>query len=128
MLEGLDQAVDLAGHLTLPYRSPAKPSGPGIFSFTAAALPAHRPGGRNRPLYLPDGIGKGRPGSVRLQFTDPETGEVKISDEFEVSAIEQNRTYSMTIYSGRGGSGPRKGGVQRYSRTFRRDIYLPGQD
>ena len=37
---------------------------------------------------------------VRLQFTDPETGEVKISDEFEVSAIEQNRTYSMTIYSG----------------------------
>ena len=52
-----------------------------------------------RYIYRMESVKEGQD-PVRLQFTDPETGEVKISDEFEVSAIEQNRTYSMTIYSG----------------------------
>ena len=36
---------------------------------------------------------------IRLQFKD-DHGNTIVSDEFDVSAIEQNRTYSMTIYSG----------------------------
>lgn len=39
MLEGPGQAVDLAGHLTFTYGA-GETAGPGIFSFTATALPA----------------------------------------------------------------------------------------
>ena len=49
MLEGPGQAVDLAGHLTLPM-APAKPPGPGIFSFTATALPAPPPRWTESPV------------------------------------------------------------------------------
>lgn len=38
--------------------------------------------------------------AVRLQFTDPDTDEVKISDDFVVTADQLNRTYEMSIYSG----------------------------
>ena len=49
MLEGPGQAVDLAGHLTFTY-APAKPPGPGIFSFTATALPAPPPRWTESPV------------------------------------------------------------------------------
>ncbi len=100
MLEGPGQAVDLAGHLTFTYGAGETVRAWDIQLYSGGATSTTDPvDGIARYIYRMESVKEGQD-PVRLQFTDPETGEVKISDEFEVSAIEQNRTYSMTIYSG----------------------------
>ena len=100
MLEGPGQAVDLAGHLTFTYGAGETVRAWDIQLYSGGATSTTDPvDGIARYIYRMESVKEGQD-PVRLQFTDPETGEVKISDEFEVSAIEQNRIYSMTIYSG----------------------------
>ena len=100
MLEGPGQAVDLAGHLTFTYGAGETARAWDIQLYSDGATSTTDPvDGIARYIYRMESVKDGQD-PVRLQFTDPETGEVKISDEFDVSAIEQNRTYSMTIYSG----------------------------
>ena len=100
MLEGPGQAVDLAGHLTFTYGAGETARAWDIQLYSDGATSTTDPvDGIARYIYRMESVKEGQD-PVRLQFTDPETGEVKISDEFDVSAIEQNRTYSMTIYSG----------------------------
>ncbi|MFQ7453420.1 MAG: hypothetical protein ACLRNQ_20775 [Flavonifractor plautii] len=128
MLEGPGQAVDLAGHLTFTYGAKRNRPGLGYSALQRRRYQHHRPGGRNRPLYLPDGIGKGRPGSRSAPvYGSRDRGS---QDQRRIRSLchraEQDLLHDHLLR--RGGSGPRKGGVQRYSRTFRRDIYLPGQD
>ena len=99
MLEGPGQAVDLAGHLTFTYGAGETARAWDIQLYSDGATSTTDPvDGIARYIYRMESVKEGQD-PVRLQFTDPETGEVKISDEFDVSAIEQNRTYSMTIYS-----------------------------
>ena len=100
MLEGPGQAVDLAGHLTFTYGAGETVRAWDIQLYSDGATSTTDPvDGIARYIYRMESVKEGQD-PVRLQFTDPETGEVKISDEFDISAIEQNRTYSMTIYSG----------------------------
>ncbi len=104
LLGGTERAADLSEQLTLTYDDGADTTRTWKLELYGTEEHSTDVEGVQTARYiyrlLPGVDGDGQEHPIRLQITDPDTGETVISDRFTPSVEEQYTEYDMTIYSG----------------------------